>query len=108
MRKIASKFLFNWLPSAVATFIGGLALHLYLMYLQPPVTSAASPILEVVPATSAPMTMARPNEAAPVTVSEWGGRTPPDASEATVKPKGRPVPQRSPAAAAPRKRPYNA
>jgi len=105
MRKIAQKLFFNWLPSAAATFIGGLALHLYL---QPPVTPAASPTTEMVPITWAPISVALPNEAAPATVSDSGRSNAPAASKATrVRPEGRPALQRFPALAA-RKRPHNA
>jgi hypothetical protein len=101
MRQLASKLLLNWVPSAVATFIGGLALHLYV---QPPAAPAASPKTEIVPAAPAPIAAARPNDAVPASAPEPArSSTPAAAKAATAQPKVKSAPQRSATAAATRK-----
>ena len=109
MRKIALNLLFNWLPSATATFVGGLALHLYL---QPPAAPPAGAKTEIVPTAAAAMAVApsiavaRPNDAVPDAAPDLLRPSAPAAAKAsTVQPKAKPAPPRAPAATATRNHP---
>jgi hypothetical protein len=81
--KLARKFLLEWLPSGLATFIIGAVLqHLLSPYILAPTAPSISPKTEIVVPELAPAAIAQPIEAAQAT--SWSNS--PDTSGATAAP----------------------